>query len=379
MVSAGTMVTILSDWCGWSPSGCDRVDLDALVRRVCDYSSAVITYRARRPFRRSLVLPIVAVLILAGCGDGGESPTSGEGSSTTGGASKVLLYTSYSEPEVEAVLGAYRADHPDVKVEVFRAPTGQLNARIAAEQRSGGIRGDVLLLSDPLSMQQYAAQKLLRRWSPPELEAVPPEARSDSFWGVTTSDVVVVNKPGLDVTSWQSLTGPRFRKGVALPDPSFAGSAFGALGYFALEDGFGLDYYRALKANGAVQVPAPGDVITGVAEGRFVAGMTLDFLARAAVEQGSPVQISVPEPGAVRLYAPVAVFKSTRNATAAESFAGFLLTRPAQQALAELDRHPIRADVPARAPAVKEVVPDWPAIFARQSELREEYRSIFGG
>jgi iron(III) transport system substrate-binding protein len=190
---------------------------------------------------------------------------------------------------------------------------------------------------------------------------------------------VVVNQPGYDVTSWQQLTGPRFRKGVALPDPSFAGSAFGALGYFALADGFGLDYYRQLKANGTVQVQAPGDVITGVAEGRFKAGMTLDFLARAAVKQGSPIKISVPAPGAVRLYAPVAVFADTKNARAAESFAGFLLTPPAQRALAKLDRHPIRADVPALAPEVTAVTPDWPAIFARQSQLRADYRDIFGG
>ncbi|MGZ4611324.1 MAG: extracellular solute-binding protein [Actinomycetes bacterium] len=342
--------------------------------------------RARRPGRhgsRSILLLLAAVLLLTGCGGSSGSGGSAGGASSSGSAGaaagKVLLYTSYSQPEVDALLAAYHAAHPGVKVGVFRAPTGQLNARIAAEQRSGGIRGDVLLLSDPLSMQQFAAQKLLRRWSPPELAAVPAEARSDTFWGVTTSDVVVVNQPGYDVATWQALTGPRFRKGVALADPSFAGSAFGALGYFALADGFGLDYYRRLKANGAVQVQAPGDVITGVAEGRFKAGMTLDFLARAAIKQGSPIKISVPAPGAVRLYAPVAVFADTKNATAAESFAGFLLTKPAQRALAAQDRHPIRADVPAAAPAVTEVAPDWPAIFARQAELRTGYRGIFGG
>ncbi|MDP8909715.1 MAG: extracellular solute-binding protein, partial [Chloroflexota bacterium] len=155
--------------------------------------------------------------------------------------------------------------------------------------------------------------------------------------------------------------------------------ALGALGYFAHADGFGLEYYRRLKANGAVQVQSPGDVITGVAEGRFKAGMTLDFLARAAVAKGSPIEISAPEPGAVRLFAPMAVFKDTKNAAAAESFAGYLLTKPAQQALAELDRRPIRADVPAKAPALEEVAPDWAAIFEQQAELLAQYRDIFGG
>ncbi|MEP6761316.1 MAG: extracellular solute-binding protein [Sporichthyaceae bacterium] len=320
---------------------------------------------------------VIAGLLVAGCGnDDGTGPKPAAGTAPTG---TVTLYTSYNQPEVDALLAAYKAARPGVKVEVFRAPTGQLSARIATEERSGGIRGDVLLLSDPLSMQLYAARGLLRRWKPPEEAAVPADARSDTFWGVTSSRVVVVHKPGAAPSSWEDLTSPRYRDKVALPDPNFAGSAFGALGYFALADTYGLDYYRRLKANGAVQVQAPGDVITGVAEGRFDAGMTLDFLVRAAVASGSPVEAAAPEPGAVRLYAPMAVFKSTDNVAAAESFAGFLLTKPAQQVLAKLDRHPIRADVPAVSPEVAEVVPDWPVIFDRQDELRSGYRAIFGG
>ena len=47
--------------------------------------------------------------------------------------------------------------HPDLEVEVFRAPTGELDARIATEQRTGGIGADVLWMTDPLSVQQYEA------------------------------------------------------------------------------------------------------------------------------------------------------------------------------------------------------------------------------
>ena len=330
--------------------------------------------RPPRPVRL-LGACLLLALALVGCGaDTTSEPAAGGAPSGT-----VTLYTSYNQPEVDALLAAYEKVRPEVTVEVFRAPTGQLSARIAAEERSGGVRGDVLLLSDPLSMQQYAAQGMLRRWSPPQESAVPADARSDTFWGVTTSNVVAVHRPGNAPQSWQDLAAPRYRDAVALSDPNFAGSAFGTLGYFALSDDFGFDFYRALEANGAVQVQAPGDVITGVAEGRFEVGMALDFLARAAVEAGSPVEISVPEPGAVHLYAPMAVFKATDDVRAAESFAGFLLTRRAQRALAALDRHPVRDDVPALAPEVSEVVPDWSTIFDRQDELRSSYRDIFGG
>jgi iron(III) transport system substrate-binding protein len=325
------------------------------------------------------------LLALSGCGGNDSSTGSEETAAPSGTATQeevggtVRLYTSYNQPEVDALVAAYASVEPDVSLEVFRAPTGQLTARIAAEERAGGVQADVLLLSDPLSMQQYAAQDLLLPWTPPEQDAVPAAARTDTFWGVTTSNVVVVHRPGAAPDSWQDLTASRYQDKVALPDPSFAGSAFGALGYFAFADGYGLDFYQQLKDNGAVQVQAPGDVITGVAEGRFEAGMTLDFLARTAVANGSPLEIAAPDPGAVELYAPVGVFATTPNSAAAQSFAGFLLTRPAQEELAKLDRTPIRSDVPPLAPAVDEVVPDWPRIFENQAELQADYRAIFGG
>jgi iron(III) transport system substrate-binding protein len=335
----------------------------------------------RRQVRTGLAL-LLAALLLAGCGGDDSNDATGRGGSGTSPGrptGDVTLYTSYNQPEVDALIAAYRAEVPGVNVKVFRAPTGELSARIATEKRSGGVRGDVLLLSDPLSMQQYADQGMLRKWTPAEQDVVPADARTDTFWGVTTSDVVVVHQPDVTVAAWQDLTKPAFRDAVALPDPNFAGSAFGALGYFAYDDAFGLDYYQALKDNGAVQVAAPGDVVTGVAEGRFKAGMALDFVARAAAAGGSPIEITAPAPGAIRLYAPMAVFKGTDNPSAAESFAGFLLTVPAQKALAALDRHPIRADVPAKAPEVTTVVPDWPKVFGHQDELRSGYAAIFDG
>ncbi|MBA2530478.1 MAG: extracellular solute-binding protein [Euzebyales bacterium] len=280
---------------------------------------------------------------------------------------------------VDAVLTAYRAAEPDVAVEVFRAPTGELTARVAAEQRSGGIRADLLLLSDPLSMQQYAAQGLLREWRPPDASVVAAEAHTDTFWGVSTIDVVVVHRPGGGLDSWSDLTNPRYRDRVALPNPGFAGSALGALGFFALADGYGLDFYRQLEENGAVQVKSPTEVITGVAEGRFDAGMALDFSARSVIAQGAPVEISAPEPGAVRIYAPVAIIDSTTNLAAAESLAGFLFTREAQQELSRLGRNPVRDDVTPPSRPERVVTPDWPEVFDRQQELLEDYRDIFGG
>ncbi len=353
--------------------------------------------RSRRT-RRLTILVSALTLALTGCGGAGTE-SAGQPAETTATAIETTataerreaaatpaepsgtlrLYSTVTQETVDTVIAAYGERHPEVEVELFRAPTGELNARVAAEQRDGEIQADLFWLTDPLSMQTFDAQGLLAEWTPVEVDAVPAEYRTERSWGTRLLNLVIVHRAGLDPapTSWDDLTDPAYQGAVAVPDPGFAGSAFGALGYFAERDG-GLDFYRALADNGAVQVRSPGEVTTGVAEGRFAAGITLDADARAAAEAGSPVELVVPEPGAIAVYSPIAVLDTSANREAAESFVDFTLSPAAQEAIAATGWQPIRDDVDWPHDAAQ-VAPDWPAITDRQDELLEEYRTIFGG
>ncbi|MEO7296773.1 MAG: extracellular solute-binding protein [Candidatus Limnocylindria bacterium] len=296
-------------------------------------------------------------------------------------AGTVALYTSVTQDTIDAVLAVYSEVAPDVSVEVFRAPTGELDARIAAELREGQIGGDVLWGTDPLSVQSYASQDLLATWDPPEATSVPEEFQTDTFWGTRLLNMVIVHQAGMEdpPADWQDLTNGAYADGVGIPDPGFAGSAFAVLGYFATTDEYGMDYYRALADNGTVQVQAVAEVLTGVAEGRFKAGMTLDKSLRGAIAQGSPVELAWPASGAITLYSPVAVFADAQNQANAEHFANFLLTTEAQAAIASTGWQPIRDDVDGPPIDGDQVSPDWADLFDRQEELIDEYRAIFGG
>lgn len=313
-------------------------------------------------------------------GDAAPADTPSPAVASEEAAGTVRLYSSVTQDTVDAVTAAFEAAHPDVTVELFRAPTGELSARIAAEERGGGIQADVLWLTDPLSMQQYAADDMLQAWTPDEADAVPAEFAEDTFWGTRILNMVIVHQDDLQPApeTWNDLADTGYEQPVAIPDPGFAGSAFGALAYFALDDEFGMEYYQALQDAGAMQVQAPGEVVTGVAEGRFAAGMTLDREARDAIDDGSPIEMVYPEPGAIAIYSPIAVVDGTPNAAAAESFANFTLTTEAQQAIAETGWQPIRDDVEWEVGG-NAVTPDWDTGFERQDELLEQYRAIFGG
>ena len=172
------------------------------------------------------------------------------------------------------------------------------------------------------------------------------------------------------------LTDPALAGRVAAPDPGFAGSAFAVLGYFASDPAYGFDYYRALRANDLVTVNSPGEVVTGVAEGRFDAGITLDFSARAAAEKGSPIEIVWPEPGAIAIYSPIGVVADGTGSS--ERFTEFVLSKQGQEIIADTGWQPIRSDVPWEVGG-PQIAVDWEALFEQRDELLDEYRSIFDG
>jgi iron(III) transport system substrate-binding protein len=292
----------------------------------------------------------------------------------------VRVYTSVTQESVDAVIEGFEAGH-DAAVEVFRAPTGELNARIAAERREGRVQADVFWLSDPLSMQQFDAEGLLRHWTPANLGVVPPEVRSERFFGTRLLNIVVVVRDDLEPTpaSWWDLADETYADAVAMPDPGFAGTAFGVLGYFALDDDFGFAFYEALADNGVVQVNAPGEVVAGVAEGRFEAGMTIDALAREAIADGSPVELVWPEPGAIVVYSPIAVLETSEDPASAEAFVEYVLSLEAQEAMAATGWQPVHPDADWPHEVGPTVYPDWDAAFDRQDALLEEYRAIVGG
>ncbi len=309
---------------------------------------------------------IVAGLAVAACTGPATSDT-------------ITLYTSVTQDTVDAVLGALAEVHPELHVNVFRAPTGQLDARIAAEQRSGGVQADVLWATDPLSTESYAAQGLLRPLSSDALSVVPAQYRSDNFVGTRLLNLVLVAHAGLapQPAAWHDLTDAAYRDDVALPDPAFAGSAFAALGYFASAPGYGMDFYRQLKANGAVQLQAVGDVITNVANGTQSVGISLDKSVRDALDKGSPITLIWPQPGAIAVYSPAAIFRSSRNPAAAATFVDFLVSVAAQTAIAGTGWQPVRSDVPwdKSGPALDV---DWAQVFGQQQQLLDQYRVIFG-
>ncbi len=344
--------------------------------------------------RLSSTPAIVAALtlVVAACSAGG-SPTPTASLEPTAPASAaslpatvaspsgtITLYTSVTQATVDAVVGGFQDAYPGVTVDVFRAPTAEVAARIATDLAAGGLKADVLWLTDPLSIAAYADQGLLQAWTPPNAAAIDAAYRTDTFFGTRLLNLVLIKGAAVTPgpTDWKDLLSAAYQGKVALPDPGFAGSAFAALGYFAQTDGYGTAFYQALKDNGSTQVKAPDDVTTGVAEGRFAVGMTLDNSARTAIKKGSPITLVWPSSGAIAIYSPIAAVAASGNQVTTDAFVDYTLSAPAQALIAGTGWQPV---VGPGGPEIggQQVSPDWAAAFGKQKELLASYRAIFGG
>lgn len=324
----------------------------------------------------------VLTLALTACGTTGRSGGgSGHGAAAQPAAQKMTLYTCLSDTSVQPVLTAFEKSEAGSTVELFRAPTGQLNARIAADIRSGGLRADVVWGCDPLTVQRLVDQKLVGGWIPPGAAAIPAEYRTGDYVGAHLLYLVAVHRTAVPAPrAWSDLAGPGYRK-VAVPDPTVAASALGALGYFTENPDYGASFYARLHSRGAVQVSTPDDVTTGVAQGIYDAGMTTANSAYAAVKDGSPVAVAWPEPGALAIYGPVALATHSTHAHVAKDFISFVIGDAGQRVLGASGAYPTRPGVPGPTvpPGAPVVHPDWGSIASTKAVLVQTYKKAMEG
>lgn len=342
--------------------------------------------RARRRTGSALLLATgLAVTACAGPGGGTNTLASSPASSSATSSSAtgaITLYTCINDQAIQPIVQGFQAAHPGDRVDLFRAPTGQLNARVAADVRSGGLKADVVWACDPLTMAAFVQQRLVGGWTPSAASAVPARYRTEDDVAAVLLYVVAVHRTGVPAPkTWTDLAGSAYGGAVAVPDPSVAASALGALGWFTAQRGYGTQFYRDLKDAGAVQVSTPDDVTTGVAQGRFKAGITIASSAYAAKAEGSPIDVAWPEPGAIAVYEPVALSRTSTNRPVAQDFISYLFGRPAQQALSAAGGYPVVPGVrpPNQPTGAHVVVPDWSSIASTRDSILARYQQVFGG
>ncbi len=311
----------------------------------------------------------------------------------------ISLYTSESEAQVNEMVALFNESYPDVTVNIFRAGSGEVLARLQAEREAGMIGADLLWFADIDYFSSLAEDGLLVEYIPAGTDEVDDMFTYENglyhevrliFNVVAYNTELVEQAP----TGWADMLDPAYMGRVTMPSALISGAAFNQFGTFMNREEFGIDFYNGLNANGIVVERANGAVAEKIASGEYAIGQLVDFMARNAAKQGSPVAYVYPVEGAMLVPTPIGIFNTTQNLPAAQAFIDFLYTEAAQNLFVEQNYIPVvqgielpegmpefdveAEDVTSVLPGVTIITPDLEYIRANRDTLRAEFEALFG-
>ncbi|MDR1514261.1 MAG: ABC transporter substrate-binding protein [Synergistaceae bacterium] len=299
----------------------------------------------------------------------------------------LVLYTSQIDEDVEGLLGAFKAKHPDVEVVVFRSGTEEVISKVMAEKMTGEVKADVLLLADSVTFDALKTQGLLEPYRSPELSSIPANfADKDGMYcGTKVLATVLIyntNKVKTAPDSWKVMTDTANKGNTFIASPLYSGAAAYQLGVLTRSEGFGWKYYEDLKAAGVSVGKGNGGVITAIAGGEKAYGLVVDYMALRAKKQGSPVDFAYPKEGVTIVTEPIAIIKKENINPNAKIFVDFVLSEDGQKLVVKQNYTPVRSGVPApeglRSSGELKILDFDPALLAKEREGdKKKFAEIF--
>ena len=278
------------------------------------------------------VLVLVSVLCVSGAAMAGE---------------KLTVYTSMKESLIGALKEAFVKNNPGIDFDYYSAGAGKLMAKIAAERESGKMTVDVLWHSEVPDFYQLKKEGVLEPYVSPEAKFVEsPVKEPEGFFTPARNGTLAITYNTRFIktppTSWQDLLKPEFKGAFGVANPALSGTAYGSVA--ALVKTFGWEFFENCKKNEAKMGQGSGQVVDDTAMGDLLACIGVDYITTDKVKKGATLGFVYPKE-VIMLPSPVAIIKGTPNLAAAKKFVDFLLSKEAQQIIADSGTLPVRADV----------------------------------
>ena len=328
----------------------------------------------------------LATIALAGCS---TSAPAADSSAPAGGAEEatITVYTSEPQEKADALVAAFNKVHPEVTVEIFRAGTGDLTTRVAAEKESGKVQADVFLAADAATFENYAAEGMLQKITTADVDALNPDVVDAEGYYVGTRIIPTVIAYNTSIiteapTSWTDLTDAKYSGKLVMPNPDVSGAAAYNAAVWLDEPKLGEEWMSALAENKPVIADSNGPVSQAVATGAQPVGIVVDYLVRELAAQGSPIATAYPSEGVPYVSQPAGIFADSKEPEAAQAFIDFLVSEEGQRLAVEQSYLPVRSDVgtPEGAPAMDEISilsPELEKIRSTQEGAVDTFRELF--
>ena len=354
------------------------------------------TCSRRRPWQASLALATVLLVLSAACGSGGGAKPSGAGGGVQGkdvltyaGADRqqkleagarqegvVGWYTSLTISVAEALVRAFEAKYPGVKVELWRAAGNDIITKVTEEARAGKSSADVL--ETPIPEQKVLKDAgVLTPYYLPTANTFPAEAKEVSgqnvYWAVDREHYISFGyntqllDPAAVPKDWNGLLAPALKDKMALVGTNTGVNFVG----YALTH-LGPDYLsRLAQQNVKIQMISGTALLDLMAKGEVAASPGI-FQAEVilAKAKGAPVEWVMIPPVTANAGA-VSIVAQAPHPHAAALLAEFLLGEEGQRIFRENHFGSASTD-----PGFPRWYPDHGMTAAQYEQKNEEWKRL---
>ncbi|QTQ12612.1 extracellular solute-binding protein [Treponema parvum] len=291
------------------------------------------------------LLTVILTLFFAGAlvFAAGDKDTSSQKDSS-GLGTKLVLYSSMTEFDLEALLSCFNEKYPNINVEVVSGAAGEFVARIKAEANNpqGDVTWGGLCDSDG---DRYS--DLFEHWVSDETKyAMEGYSTPNGFYSMDHLSTVCfcVNteleaKLGMKITSYADLLDPRLKGKIVLSNPNSSSAAWNNLcnifSVFGYDTPEAWNYMEKLMAN-LIVVKSSSVCFNSVHDGEYVVGLTYEDGAVKLLQNGAKnIRVQYPDEGTSAAAYGVAVIKNAPHMAAAKAFADFICSAEGQTAVAK--------------------------------------------
>ncbi|MEA4999571.1 MAG: extracellular solute-binding protein [Candidatus Limiplasma sp.] len=263
------------------------------------------------------------------------------GALAEGATGELNIYTTVSELQYNAIVGAFQAKYPGLTINATQAGAGDCKSRIIAE--AGNPQGDVmfggLVYADTLAMHDNFEQYVSVN------DANLPEEFRNNTGVLTYHDAQIpclwVNdelekKAGVTITGYADLLDPALSGQIVSADPTESSSAWNQLQCILTDFGgwdneAAWDYIAKLHANNLIISSGSSAVYKGVYNGEYTVGLTYEPACVQMLSEGAEgVHIVYPVEGVTSIAFGSAIIKGAKNLDNAKLFMDFLTSDECQ-------------------------------------------------
>lgn len=276
-----------------------------------------------------LLVGLLAMTALAGCGEKEEGGSQGSGS--------VVVYSPHNAEEINPIINEF-TERTGIRVDVVAAGTGELLKRVEAE--SANPLGDVMWGGGAESLDAF--KEYFESYTIEDDEKIPDMFKDPErlWYGFSALPMVLIYNNKLVSAeeapkSWADLTDPKWKGKIAFADPARSGSSYTILATMleAFKDD-GEEGWATMKKfidnlDNKILGSSSG-TYKGVSDGEYAVGLTLEKAASRYIIAGSDMTIVYPEEGTSAAPDGIALIKGAKNMENAKKFIEFTFSKEVQ-------------------------------------------------